>query len=76
MTPPARQERSIWKLWVRERDTHPPVWCPVELVSDTECRVIDGMTMIAEKPPGEAWGEFWYGPTGDISVNKYKVLDE
>lgn len=46
--------------WVWERGTDPPVWCPV----DDEGRIVIGLSIIADEPPGESMGSFWYDEGG------------
>ena len=61
------------QLWVMERGSVPSCWCPLQPgTTEGTFSVIVGMNLIADDPPGEKWGEFWYDEDGAIHIRKYE----
>ena len=48
--------------WLRQRGTQ--CWCPYEPPD----KVIVGLNLIADTPPGEDVGEFWYDKDDELHI--------
>jgi len=58
---------EMWAEWVKERNTEPPTYCPLERAENA---VVLGMNFIGE-PRGKVVGEFWFDDEGELRMELY-----
>lgn len=59
----------MYEFWAKQRGSNPPAYSPVEFY-ENGAKVVLGMTLLTDEPPGEVVGEFWFEAGGlEFSLN-------